>query len=302
MITSFAELRAATRARTGCRVVIVAPHSHEILLAARQAEDELGIHCVLVGDAKVIRADPGTSHMEIIDAPSTREALDTALALIHGGNGDVLMKGSVDTSTLMKAVLDEGKGLRTGRVLSDVVLLEYRGGAEGRLVMITDGGVVTTPDLKAKRELIINAAEVAHALGNPLPKVAVLSATEFVNPSLPSTLDAAVLSKMCERGQITGCVVDGPLALDNALSPEAAAEKGLHSPVAGHADILVGHSIEVSNSLAKGATYFAGLMLAHVIVGAKVPVLISSRADKSEARLLSMAVGGLMSNKQEGPR
>jgi phosphate butyryltransferase len=302
MITSFAELRAAARARTGCRVVIVAPHSHEILLAARQAHDELGVHCVLVGDAKVIRADAGTAGMEIIDVATTREALETSLALINGGKGDVLMKGSVDTSTLMKAVLDEAKGLRTGRVLSDVVLLEYRGGADVRLVMITDGGVVTTPDLKTKRELIVNAVEVAHALGNPLPRVAVLSATEFVNAALPSTLDAAALSKMCERGQITGCIVDGPLALDNALSPEAAAEKGLHSPVAGHADILVGHSIEVSNSLAKGATYFAGLMLAHVIVGAKVPVLISSRADKSEARLLSMAVGGMMRKAEKGEK
>ena len=159
--------------------------------------------------------------------------------------------------------------------------------------MITDGGVVTTPDLKTKRELIINAVEVAHALGNPMPKVALLSATEFVNPSLQSTLDAAVLSKMCERGQITGCIVDGPLALDNALSPEAAAEKKLH--FTRWRDMRTSwwaHSIEVSNSLAKGATYFAGLMLAHVIVGAKVPVIISSRADKSEARVLSMAVGG----------
>ncbi|MBP1691614.1 MAG: phosphate acetyltransferase, partial [Bacteroidetes bacterium] len=121
---------------------------------------------------------------------------------------------------------------------------------------------------------------------------------EFVNPALPSTLDAAALSKMCERGQIPGCLVDGPLALDNALSPEAAEEKGLRSPVAGHADILVGHSIEVSNSLAKGATYFAGLMLAHVIVGAKVPILISSRTDKSEARLLSMAMVVLMSRRK----
>jgi phosphate acetyltransferase/phosphate butyryltransferase len=160
--------------------------------------------------------------------------------------------------------------------------------------MITDGGVVTTPDLKTKRELIINAVEVAHALGNPMPKVAVLSATEFVNPNLQSTVDAAVLSKMCERGQITGCIVDGPLALDNALSPEAAAEKKLTSPVAGQADILVAHTIEVANSLAKGATYFAGLMLAHVIVGARVPVIISSRADKSEARVVSVGMGMLM--------
>jgi len=294
MITSFEELRAAARGRKGCRVVFVAPHSSEILLAARQASAELGVECILVGDPKKIGADPATAGMQIVEASTPAEALTASLALVNAGKGDVLMKGSVDTSTLMKAVLDEAKGLRTGRVLSDVVVLEYSGSGAPRLVMITDGGVVTTPDLKTKRDLISNAVEVAHALGNPLPKVAVLSATEFVNPALQSTLDAAVLSKMCERGQIPGCIVDGPLALDNALSPEAAAEKKLTSPVAGQADILVAHTIEVANSLAKGATYFAGLMLAHVIVGAKVPVIISSRADKAEARVVSVGLAVMM--------
>ncbi len=294
MITSFEELRAAARSRTGCRVVFVAPHSSEILRAARQATADLGVECILVGDPRTIQADHAADGLRVVEAPTQHEALVTALALINAGTGDVLMKGSVDTSTLMKAVLDESTGLRTGRVLSDVVALEYSGSSGKRLVMITDGGVVTTPDLKTKKELIINAVEVAHALGNPMPKVAILSATEFVNPSLQSTMDAAVLSKMCERGQIPGCLVDGPLALDNALSPEAAAEKKLTSPVAGNADILVAHTIEVANSLAKGATYFAGLMLAHVIVGAKVPVIISSRADKSEARVLSVGMGMLM--------
>jgi len=298
MITSFAELRSAALLNSGRRVIIVAPHGPEILTAAREAETFLGVQCVLVGDRKKIAADQAAAKMEIHDASTPQEALKTSLTLINDGKGDILMKGSVDTSTLMKAVLDETAGLRTGRVLSDVVALEYGEGTEQRLVMITDGGVVTTPDLKTKRDLILNAVEVAHALGIDLPKVAVLSATEFVNPALQSTLDAAALSKMCERGQIPGCLVDGPLALDNALSREAAEEKGLRSPVAGHADILVGHSIEVSNSLAKGATYFAGLLLAHVIVGARVPVLISSRTDKSEARILSMAMGVLMSRKK----
>lgn len=294
MIRSFEELRAAARSRTGCRVVFVAPHSSEILLAAHQATTDLGVECILVGDPAKIQADPAVAGMQVVEAPTPHAALAAALALINAGKGDVLMKGSVDTSTLMKAVLDETTGLRTGRVLSDVVALEYSGSGGKRLVMITDGGVVTTPDLKTKKELIINAVEVAHALGNPMPRVAVLSATEFVNPALQSTIDAAILSKMCERGQIPGCLVDGPLALDNALSPEAAAEKKLISPVAGNADILLAHTIEVANSLAKGATYFAGLMLAHVIVGAKVPVIISSRADKSEARVLSVAMGMLM--------
>ncbi len=195
----------------------------------------------------------------------------------------------------MKAVLSDEAGIRTGRLLSDIFILEFPQRLDNRFVMITDGGMTLAPDLKNKVELINNAVEVAHALGNPNPKVAVLSATEFVVPSLQSTLDAAALSKMNERGQIKGCVVDGPYALDNAISAEAAAEKSLASPVAGHAEILVAANIESANSLAKSTTYFAGLRLAHVIVGGKVPILIPSRADRADAKLLSIALGVIMS-------
>jgi phosphate butyryltransferase len=196
---------------------------------------------------------------------------------------------------MMRAVLDEQGGLRTGRLLTDIFVLEYPQREMNKFIMITDGGMTLAPDLKNKIELIRNAVDVAHALGNPIPKVAVLSATELVVPNLPSTLDAAALSKMNERGQISGCIVDGPFALDNAISLEAAAEKGLSSPVAGRAEILVAANIESANSLAKSTTYFAGLRLAHVIVGGKVPILIPSRADKSDAKLLSIALGMLMS-------
>jgi phosphate butyryltransferase len=162
--------------------------------------------------------------------------------------------------------------------------------------MITDGGMTLAPDLNNKVELINNAVEVAHAIGNPNPKVAVLSATEFVLANLPSTLDAAALSKMNERGQIKGCLVDGPFGLDNAISEEAAAEKAIASPVAGHAEILLAANIESANSLAKSTTYFAGLRLAHVIVGGRVPILIPSRADKSDAKVLSVALGVIMAD------
>ncbi len=294
MIRSFTELLTAAAARQGRRVVIVAPYSAEITAAAQDASEQLGYHCILVGSSKKISLSPATASMEIIDTPDLGEALRRALQLIRDGRGDILVKGNIDTSSLMKGVLHEDNGLRTGRVLSDVVAIEYGRDTGQRLLLITDGGVTTAPDLKTKRELILNAVEVAHALGNPEPRVAVLSATEFVNPGMQSTLDAAALAKMNERGQIPGCLVEGPLALDNALSAEAAAEKKLRSPVAGHADILVAHSIEVANSLAKGATYFAGLPLAHVIAGARVPVLISSRSDKREARLVSIALGGML--------
>jgi phosphate butyryltransferase len=173
--------------------------------------------------------------------------------------------------------------------------MEYPNRTGNKFVMITDGGMTLAPDLSNKIELIKNAVEVAHALGNTNPKVAILSATEFVLPNLPSTLDAAALSKMNDRGQIRGCVVDGPLALDNALSPDAAEEKGIVSPVAGRAEILVAANIESANSLAKSTTYFANLRLAHVIVGARIPILIPSRSDKGDAKLLSIAMGIVMS-------
>jgi len=276
----------------GLSVVVAAPYTPEILAAVREAETILGVRCVLVGERE--RMDPGWDPDRMVLATGQADVLRIALEMVREGKGDILMKGSVDTSALMRAVLDEESGLRTGRLLSDVVAVEYGRTPDQRLVLITDGGVTTTPDLKAKKELILNAVEVAHALGIATPRVAVLSATEYVNPGLPSTLDAAALAKMNERGQIAGCLVDGPLALDNALSPEAAREKGLRSAVAGAADVLVAHSIEVANSLAKSITYFAGQPLAHVIVGARVPVLIPSRADHADARVLSMALGMLM--------
>ena len=175
-------------------------------------------------------------------------------------------------------------------------MFEFPERKEYKLIMITDGGLNVSVDLNVKVELIRNAVFVAHALGNREPKVAVLSATEFVNPALVSTVDAAALSKMNERGQIKGCLVDGPLALDNAISPTAAAEKGIKSQVAGHADILLAPGIEAANMLAKSTTYFAGFRLAHVIVGSRVPILIPSRADSSDAKTLSIALGMVMSD------
>jgi phosphate butyryltransferase len=287
---------------TGMRVAVVAPGNAETFSSIAQAQRVLHAHFILVGNCDAITngmsAHGGdASLMEIIHHPEHPAALRAAIELVRDGKADILMKGSVDTGTMMKAVLEESSGVRTGRLLSDIFVLEYPPRMESKFIMITDGGMTLAPDLKNKVELIRNAVEVAHALGNPNPKVAVLSATEFVLPNLQSTLDAAALSKMNERGQITGCVVDGPFALDNAISSDAAAEKRIKSEVAGRAEILVAANIESANSLAKSTTYFAGLRLAHVIVGATVPILIPSRADKSDAKLLSIALGMIMSKK-----
>lgn len=300
-VHNFDELLAHASSLPQKRVVVVYPNNLETFSAIVEAEQKLKAYFVLVGDRagieKGIRQAGGSiATMEIHDQVEVHLALQTAIALIREGKGDILMKGGVDTGAMMKAALAEGSGLRTGRLLSDIFIMEYPNRPENKFVMITDGGMTLAPDLANKIELVKNAVEVAHALGNENPKVAILSATEFVLPNLASTLDAAALSKMNERGQIKGCVVDGPLALDNALSPEAAEEKGIKSAVAGKAEILVAANIESANSLAKSTTYFANLRLAHVIVGARIPILIPSRADKSDAKLLSVALGIIMSS------
>ncbi|MBI5216862.1 MAG: bifunctional enoyl-CoA hydratase/phosphate acetyltransferase [Ignavibacteriae bacterium] len=299
MLHNFNELLEHALTITGKRVVVVFPNNEETFSAIEDACKLNLTEFLLVGDEAVIRKYiPGTLHtgIKIVHQPTVMKALLRSIELVKEGNADILMKGGVDTSTMMKEVLGESAGMRTGRLLSDIFIVEFSQRRPNQLLMITDGGITLAPDLKNKIELIRNAVEVAHALGNSVPKVAILSATEFVLPNLQSTLDAAALSKMNERGQIKGCIVDGPFALDNALSEEAAAEKRLSSPVAGKAEILIADNIEVANSLAKSTTYFAGLRLAHVIIGANVPILIPSRADKSDAKLLSIALGVLMSD------
>ncbi len=300
MIHTFEELLAEALTIRDKRVVVVFPNNLETLQAVYDACERNLARFILVGNEEIINpkvAEMGKTEkpFDLIHQPTIGDALKVAIELVKEGKCDVLMKGGVDTSTMMRALLQDESGIKTGRLLSDIFILEFPQRVENKFVMITDGGMTLAPDLKNKVELINNAVEVAHALGNPNPKVAVLSATEFVVPSLQSTLDAAALSKMNDRGQIKGCVVDGPFALDNAISPEAAAEKAISSPVAGRAEILIAANIESANSLAKSTTYFAGLRMAHVIVGGKVPILIPSRADKAEAKMLSIALGVIMS-------
>lgn len=302
MITNFDALLAAAKRFPGKKVLVVYPNNEETFGAIRDAHAHGLAGFILVGSRELMArhlAPEILAGSEVHDAADPVAALGKSLEIVGAGKADILMKGGIDTSSMMKAVLKEGAGIRTGRLLSDIFLLEFPERPDNQFIMITDGGMTLAPDLKNKVELIRNAVEVAHALGNENPRVAVLSATEFIVPSLQSTLDAAALSKMNDRGQIRGCTVDGPFALDNAISPEAAEEKGIKSPIAGRAEILVAANIESANSLAKSTTYFAGLRLAHVIVGGRVPVLIPSRSDKSDAKLLSIALGVIMSERGE---
>lgn len=288
-------LDAAARVR-GPRVLVVFPANEETFQAIRDARAKLGLEFLLVGDGKRIRtALPEFAGAEVVDRPNLADCLDHSTELISKGAAGILMKGSVDTGTLMKTVMRPETGVRTGRLLSDVFVFEYAQRPENRLVMITDGGLNVAPDLAAKIELIRNAVDVAHALGNSVPKVAVLAATEFVQANMPATLDAAALSKMNARGQIRGCVVEGPLALDGALAPCAVEEKQIGSAVAGAAEILVCPNIECANMLAKSVVYVGNARLGHVIVGGRIPILIPSRADRSDAKLLSLALGVVMS-------
>jgi len=298
MIHNLDELLSAAANVGARRALVVSPANAETFDAIREARERLGLQFILVGDRKIIEAAfPPHAGTEIVDRSGIEDCLSAAVELLGSGEAGILMKGSLDTTTLIKAALRPESGLRAGRLLSDIFVFEYASRRENKLVMITDGGLNIAPDLEAKLQLIRNAVEVAHALGNANPKVALLAATEFVQPNMPATLDAAVLSKMSERGQIRGCLVDGPLALDTALVEHAAQEKHLGSAVAGAAEILVCPSIECANAVAKSTTIIGGARLAHVIVGARIPILIPSRADSSDAKLLSLALGMIMSER-----
>ena len=230
------------------------------------------------------------SPFEIIEADNDLQAISMAVSMVRRGNADMLMKGLIQTGDLLRAVLDRENGLRGGGngVLSHVAVIDCP--SLNRTLLLTDGGMVTSPDLKTKAHLINNAVLVAKGLGIELPKVAPLAALELVNPDMQATLDAAALTVMNRRGQITGCLVDGPLALDGALSPKAAQHKQIDSEVAGNADILLFHNIEAANSTVKALTVAGGCLMGGVVMGAAVPIILSSRSDSMESRLYSISV------------
>ncbi|MDI6779021.1 MAG: phosphate acyltransferase [Bacteroidota bacterium] len=301
MIKNFEEFFNYALTIKGKSVVVVQPNNEETLSAVVDAKN-LGLADFhLVGDESLInqtlkKLNGNPADYFIYNIASTEEAIIKSFELIHNKTCHVLMKGSVDTSTLMKAVFDPKNNLRTGNLFSDVFIFEYPQRQENKFVMITDGGLNLQPNLEEKIGLIKNAVRVTNALGNNNPKVAILSASEKVNPKLQSSIDAAELKRLNQEGKITGCVVDGPMALDLAISPQSAIEKNYKSEVAGNADIIVAPSIESANSLAKSTQYFANLPHAQIIIGGIIPILIPSRADKREEKLRTIALGVLMSN------
>lgn len=229
-----------------------------------------------------------SEHIEVIAAASSAEAAELSVKSVSNGEADVLMKGNIPTANILKAVLNKEWGLRKGSVLSHVAAFEVPN--YDRLIFVTDAAMNIAPDVTQKAAIIQNTVEVAQAIGIDLPKVAPIAAVEVVNPAMQATIDAAMLTQMNRRGQIKNCVVDGPLALDNAVSQIAAEHKGIVSDVAGKADILLVPTIEAGNVLYKSLVYFANAKVGAMIAGAKAPIVLTSRADSAETKVYSLAL------------
>jgi phosphate acetyltransferase len=278
---------------------VVHPCDESSLRAAVEAAQEGLIIPILVGpEAKIRRVAADfkldLTGISIVDAPHSEAAADAAAGLAREGKVEALMKGSLHTDELMRAVVKRENGLRTNRRISHCFVMDVP--ALDQALIITDAAVNISPTLQDKVHIIQNAIDLAHVFGRTLPKVAILSAMETVNPSVPSTIEAGALCKMADRGQITGALLDGPLAVDNAINITAARIKRIESPVAGQADILVVPDLEAGNMLAKSLTFMAGADAAGIVLGARVPIILTSRADSLVARQASCAVAVLIAH------
>lgn len=276
----------------------IAGAGHPVALESARRAAEIGlIEPVLIGEPDVTRRVARELGWDIagwrlVPAGDESKAAEVAVALARGGEVASIMKGHVHTDALMRAVLKRDVGLRTDRRTSHVFHMTVPG-HDGAL-LIADAVVNIQPTVDDKIHIILNAVDLAHALGNPLPKVAILSGAETVNPSMPSSVEAAEVAKRAHDGAIVGAIVDGPLGFDNAVSPEAARIKGIDSPVAGRADILIVPNLEAGNFLFKQMVYFMSAVAAGLVMGTKVPIVLTSRADPPEARLAATAIAAIM--------
>lgn len=277
-------------------VAVAAAEDEEVLEAIDEALKRKLSRFLLYGDKERILeiieqkypAIYPNSKVEIIHAPNPSLAAERAVRSVHINEANVLMKGNVATAILLKAILNKDFGLRTGNVLSHVAVFEIEG--LERFLFITDAAMNVAPDLQQKVQIISNAVDIARGIGIERPLVAPIAAVEVINPSMQATTDAAILTQMNRRGQIKNCVIDGPLAFDNAVSIAAAEHKGIVSEVAGQADILLVPTIEVGNTLYKSLTIFAKAKVGSVIAGAKAPIVLTSRSDSAESKLYSLAL------------
>jgi phosphate acetyltransferase len=294
--SKYERLIAHAKAADSPRTIVAHPCDESSLRGALEAGKEGLIIPILVGpEAKIrqVATENGLdlTGVEIVDAPHSHAAAALAVQLVREGRGELLMKGSLHTDELMREVTSSATGLRTARRISHVFVMDVPGYAE--TLFITDAAINISPDLDTKRDIIQNAIDLFAAVGLGTPRVAILSAVETVTTKIPSTIEAGALCKMADRGQITGGFLDGPLAFDNAIDPEAARIKGIGGPVAGRAQILVVPDLEAGNMLAKNLTFLTHADAAGIVLGARVPIILTSRADSVRARMASCAVAAL---------
>ena len=301
MVKNFDELIEIAKNGKKMKLAVAGASDAEVLLAVDNAKKMGFIDGILFGEIQKIAeiADAcniNLSDYELVNVKDAVEIARGAVSYVSSGRADFVMKGFLTTADLLRAVLDKEIGLRTNNLLSHVMI--YSVPTYHKLLFLTDGGMVTYPDLQQKVQIIQNAVKAAKALGISPVNVAPLCAVEVVNTDMQATVDAAVLSKMNQRGQIRDCIIDGPIALDIAINVQAAKHKGIISPIAGEADILLVPNIESGNLLGKSLTYFANAKSAGVIMGAKCPVVLVSRADTHESKLYSIALGCVVAAKK----
>ncbi|AAO37006.1 phosphate butyryltransferase [Clostridium tetani] len=297
MIKNFNEILQKVQQQSTKKVAVAVAQDKPVLEAIRDAKNNKIADAILVGNEEEIKSIAKEINMniedfEIIHEPDMKKAALKAAELVSTGKADMLMKGLVDTANFLRAVLHKEVGLRTGKLMSHVAVFETD--KFDRLLILTDVAFNMYPDLKEKAQMIENAAAVAHSMGNECPKVAAVCAVEVVNPNMPETIDASLLAKMSDRGQIKGCIVDGPFAIDNALSEEAAKHKKVTGPVAGKADILVLPDIQAGNIMYKTLTYTTDAKNGCLLVGTSAPVVLTSRNDSHETKMYSIALAALV--------
>ena len=296
-IADFGEMVEAARQVGPVQIGVVAAHDPEVLKAVDRAQSEGMVQATLVGDwpsIEALAAQTGVdlSDTTIIHEPEPQRAARQVVDLARSGRADVVVKGQIKTAELLSTALNRHVGIRGRGLLTHVALFELPG--MDRLIYLSDSGVLVSPDVSQKLEIINNVVAVARFFGVQRPKVAILAASETVHPRIPASIDALALSRMAEQGWVEGAVVDGPLGLDIAISPRAAQLEQSDSPIAGLADVLIVPNVEAGNIVAKGLQYFAQARMAGLCVGAQVPIIISSRADSSETRYLSLAMAVLL--------
>ncbi|MCP5104569.1 MAG: bifunctional enoyl-CoA hydratase/phosphate acetyltransferase [bacterium] len=296
MIRNLEQLMGAAKEKKGIVVGVPSPGDLSSIKTIIKAKNDNIADFILTGNREKITAlleENGgrVGDYEIIACPSVEESAAKIVELANQGKVQVILKGFLPTASLMKPILDKEKGLRTGNLFSDILVVENPASNYEGLLGMTDGGLNILPNLEQKKQIVENAVKVFHKLGYEKPKVGIMAAVETVKEAMPATVDARALTEMNEKGEITGCEVYGPLALDIAVSPGAARHKGINNPVAGMAQVLVVPNIESGNLLGKAYTYYLGITVAHVVMGAKIPILIPSRNESDVDKIHSVALG-----------